>query len=228
MDFRKVFYSYQRQKRLLMKEKMLRLEQEKELISVRSLLDGENAERRRLSHELHDSLGGLFTMIKLDLEQLKNTSEQNGDRLNTALMLTNKSIDEMRRLAHNLMPESLERFGLRLVLEEFCKGNLKINFCFYGDERRFDNEIEINIYRIACELINNALKHAEATTINVQLIIGNDILSLTVQDDGRGFNMNDTKQGFITVRSRAGLIGADLFIYSKEDKGTEISIELRI
>jgi Signal transduction histidine kinase len=223
-----LFYRYQRQKRLRMKEKMLQLEQEKELVAARSLLEGENTERRRLSHELHDSLGGLLTMIKLDLEQLKNTVSQHGDHLNTALTLTNKSIQEMRRFVHTLMPESLARFGLRLVLEEFCQGSPQVNFCYYGDERRLGNEIEINIYRIACELINNALKHAEASTINVQLIIGDDILTLTVQDDGRGFSENETKQGFITVRSRAGLIGAELFIYSEEGKGSEISIELRI
>jgi signal transduction histidine kinase len=217
---------YQRQKRLRMKEKMHQLEQEKELIAARSLLEGENVERRRLSHELHDSLGGLLTMIKLALEQLKQSSTINGERLSAALILTNKSIQEMRRLAHSLMPESLARFGLRPVLEEFCEGNPLVNFCFYGENRRLDSEIEINIYRIACELINNALKHAKASVINVQLVIGNDILSLTVHDDGMGFDKNTEKQGLITVRSRVGLLGADLYLYSTVGKGTEISVEL--
>jgi len=135
---------------------------------------------------------------------------------------------DMMRFAHIMMPESMARFGLRLVLEEFCGGNPRINFCFYGDDCRLDKEIEINIYRIACELINNALKHAKSTVINVQLIIGKEILSLTVQDDGCGFDKKAVKQGLITVHSRAGLIGADLFIYSQEGKGSEISVELRI
>ena len=229
---------YQLQKRLHMKEKMRQLEQEKELIAARSLLEGENMERSRLSRELHDSLGGLLTMIKLDLEQLKRSASpqpslkekerpsQDNDRMNTALKLTNKSIEELHQLAHSLMPESLVRFGLRPVLEEFCEGNPQINFCFYGENRRFDNEIETNFYRIACELINNALKHASASVINVQLINRNDTLSLTVQDDGCGFDKSVAKQGLITVRSRAGLLGAELIIYTEEGKGTEITVEL--
>ena len=217
---------YQLQKRLHMKEKMLQLEQEKELIAARSLLEGENMERSRLSRELHDSLGGLLTMIKLDLEQLKQSASQDKDRLNTALRLTNKSIEELHQLAHSLMPESLIRFGLRPVLEEFCEGNPQINFCFYGENRRFDNEIETNFYRIACELINNALKHANASVINVQLINRNDTLSLTVQDDGCGFDKSVVRQGLITVRSRAGLLGAELIIYTEEGKGTEVTVEL--
>ncbi len=222
------FHRYQRQKRLRMKEKMHQLVQEKELVAAKSLLDGENAERGRLSHELHDGLGGLLTMIKLDLERMKQTVSENEQRLNTVINLTDKSIHEMRRLAHNLMPESLARFGLRPVLEEFCGGNPQVSFYFYGEERRFDADIEINLYRIACELINNALKHAEASIINVQLIIGEDNISLTVQDNGKGFYQEATSQGLITVRSRAEFIGATLQIYSEPGKGSEITVELRI
>ncbi len=218
---------YQRQKRLRMKEKMTQLIQEKELIAAKSLLDGENAERGRLSHELHDGLGGLLTMIKLDLEQMKQTVSENEQRLNCVINLTDKSIHEMRRLAHNLMPESLARFGLRPVLEEFCDGNPQICFYFFGEERRFDTDIEINLYRIACELINNALKHAEASVINVQLIIGEDNISLTVQDNGKGFYQEAASQGLITVRSRAEFINASLQIYSEPGKGSEITVELR-
>lgn len=222
------FHRYQRQKRLRMKEKMHQLEQEKELVAAKSLLDGENAERGRLSHELHDGLGGLLTMIKLDLERMKQSVSENEQRLNTVILLTDKSIGEMRRLAHNLMPESLARFGLRLVLEEFCAGCPEVNFYFYGEDRRLDSDAEINLYRIACELINNALKHAEATVINVQLIFGEDTISLTVQDDGTGFDQQLAKQGLITVRSRVELLGASLQIYSEPGRGSEITVELPI
>lgn len=217
---------YQRQKRLRMREKLVQLEQEKELVAAKSLLDGENAERGRLSHELHDGLGGLLTMIKLDLERMKQSVSENEQRLNTVIQLTDKSIHEMRRLAHNLMPESLARFGLRPVLEEFCGGNPQVCFYFYGEEKRLDTDIEINLYRIACELINNALKHAEATAINVQLIIGDDNISLTVQDNGKGFQPEAASRGLITVRSRAEFIGATLHIYSEPEKGSEITIGL--
>lgn len=221
-----LFYRYQRQKRLRMKEKMHQLEQENELVAAKSLLDGENAERSRLSYELHDGLGGLLTMIKLGLERMKQSVAGNEQQLNTVITLTDKSIHEMRRLAHNLMPESLSRFGLHPVLEEFCSGCSRVNFYFYGEDYRLDSDVEINLYRIACELINNALKHADATVVNVQLIMGEDTISFTVQDNGKGFDQQLAKQGLITVRSRVKLLGATLQIYSEPNRGSEITVEL--
>ncbi len=217
---------YQRQKQLRMKEVLKQLEQEKQLVAVEALLSGENQERGRLSRELHDGLGGLLTMAKLDLSKLRQEKEKEKDRLEHIIGLMDRSITEMRRLAHNLMPESLARFGLRPVLEEFCSGSSNVEFYFYGKERRLDKDVEINIYRIACELINNALKHAEATQINVQLIQADDSLSLTVQDDGKGFEGSAEGQGLTTVRSRAELLGATLNIVSGKGRGTEITIGL--
>ena len=217
---------YQRQKQLRMKEVLKQLEQEKQLVAVEALLSGENQERGRLSRELHDGLGGLLTMAKLDLSQLRQEKEREKDRLEHIIGLMDRSITEMRRLAHNLMPESLARFGLRPVLEEFCSGSSNVDFYFYGEERRLDKDVEINIYRIACELVNNALKHAEASQINVQLIQSDESLSLTVQDDGKGMEGAREGQGLVTVRSRTELLGATLNIVSGKGRGTEITVEL--
>ncbi len=217
---------YQRQKQLRMKEVLKQLEQEKQLVAVEALLSGENRERGRLSRELHDGLGGLLTMAKLDLSQLRQEKEKEKERLEHVIGLMDRSITEMRRLAHNLMPESLARFGLRPVLEEFCTGSSNVDFYFYGEERRLDKDVEVNIYRIACELINNALKHAEASQINVQLIQSDDSLSLTVQDDGKGMDGASEGQGLNTVRSRTELLGATLNIVSGKGRGTEITVEL--
>ncbi|SEG17838.1 tetratricopeptide repeat-containing sensor histidine kinase [Parabacteroides chinchillae] len=214
------------QKKELAEKRVEQLEQEKELVAAKSLLDGENQERGRLSRELHDGLGGLLTMAKLDLDKFRQEKETEKERLEHVISLMDRSITEMRRLAHNLMPESLARFGLYPVLEEFCAGSSSVDFYFYGKERRLDRDIEINIYRIACELINNALKHAEASQINVQLIQADDSLSLTVQDDGRGMGGSTEGQGLSTVRSRIELLGATLNIVSGKERGTEITVEL--
>lgn len=217
---------YQRQKRLRMQTQMEKLEQEKQLIAAEALLNGENHERARLSRELHDGLGGLLTMVKLDLGRLRQQTTPKIDNLDHALSLMDKSIYEMRRLAHNLMPESLVRFGLRPVIAEFCDSAPQIHFFFYGQEKRYSEKTEINIYRTTCELINNTLKHADASEINVQLIISDDKLSLTVQDDGKGFDPHDIREGLATVRSRVALLGATMQIYSAPNKGSEITIEL--
>lgn len=214
------------QKRLFAEQRVDQLEQEKQLVAVEALLSGENQERGRLSRELHDGLGGLLTMAKLDLSQLRQEKEKEKERLEHIIGLMDRSITEMRRLAHNLMPEALSRFGLRPVLEEFCAGSSNVDFYFYGEERRLNKDVEINIYRIACELINNALKHAEAGQINVQLIQSDDSLSLTVQDDGKGMDGTSEGQGLNTVRSRTELLGAILNIVSGKGRGTEITVEL--
>ncbi len=220
-----LLYRYQQQKQLRANEKIQQLEQEKQLVAAEALLDGENHERGRISRELHDGLGGLLTMAKLDLAQTNNTSCQD---LGNVTSLLDKSICEMRRIAHNLMPESLLRFGLKPILEEFSKGSDLIHFYFYGNENRLNEKIEINIYRIATELINNALKHANAAEINVQLIQSEEKLSLTVQDNGKGFNIENTHEGLSTVRARVELLGASMNVFSQANKGSEITIELNL
>jgi len=215
-------------KKELAEQRISELEKEKQLVAAESLLNGENHERGRLSKELHDGLGGLLTMAKLDLSQLKERMTNETDCVEHVITLMNQSIFEMRRMAHNLMPESLARFGLRPVLEEFCSNSTKINFHFFGTEKRLNEKEEINLYRIASELINNALKHADASEISVQLLFSEEYISLTVQDNGIGFKITDIREGLTTVRSRSELLGATVQIYSEPGKGTEITIEYKI
>lgn len=215
-----------RKKKELAEQHILQLEKEKLLIAAESLLKGEHHERIRLSRELHDSLGGLLTMVKLNLSRIKDEHKEIATELDPTILLMDRSIQEMRHLAHSLMPESLNRFGLKPVLEEFTQGSKLIHFYFFGEEKRLSEKIEINIYRIACELINNALKHANASEINVQLLISGTSISLTVQDNGIGFDSQNIKNGLATVRSRTELLGATLNIYSQPNKGTEIMVEI--
>lgn len=200
---------------------------EKKFVAAQALLNGENKERARIAKEIHDGLGGLLTMARLNLVQYEEATEKDPQKIKSSITILENSIKDMRRMAHNLMPESLSRFGLKPVLEDYCKGSEYIYFNFYGNERRFDEKIEINIYRIVCELINNALKHSGATKINVQLVISDDRLSVTVEDNGKGFDTKNSKY-LRTVRSRTDLIGATLDLISEEGNGTEINIEKKL
>src|SRR3546814_7280522 len=87
-----------------------------------------------------------------------------------------------------MMPESLLRYGLKVSLSDFCNAISSVEFHYFGSEQRLDSKLEILIYRSAHELVNNALKHGSAMQINVQLIQEEDRLSLTVQDNGQGFD----------------------------------------
>lgn len=216
-----LYNRYQRQKRLHSEQQMRSFETQKQLLAAEWLLDGENRERSRLSRELHDGLGGLLTMAKLKLSQA-NASQP-------AILLIDNAITEMRRVSSNLMPEMLGRFGLRPTLSEYCKSSQSVDIHFYGDDLRYDSSIEMNLYRIACELINNALKHAEASKINIQLITEQDRISLIAQDNGKGFDTSSSQgNGLSNIKNRVSLMGATLDIFSTLDQGTEITIELKI
>lgn len=213
---------YSIQKQLRAEERMIALEKEKQLLSAESLLNGENQERIRISRELHDGLGGILTMTKMEMCK--------SDQSSPMISLLDKAINEMRRISSNLMPEILGRYGLIPTIGEYCKSSAIINYHSYGEDIRYDLSIEMNFYRIACELINNALKHSMASTINVQIITEKNRISLTVQDNGKGFDTSSTASGngLSNIKNRVSLMGASIDIFSSEKSGTEITIELNI
>lgn len=219
-----LWWLYHKKQRQLSLMRIKQLEQQQQLMAAESLLEGENHERIRLSQELHDGLGGLLTMAKLGLEQTKHSISETGN----ALVLIEESITELRRISHNLMPQALSRFGLKKVIEEFCMSTSLVDFHFFGSNLRYSSKIEMNVYRIACELINNALKHSEAAKIDVQLMLTPESIDLTVIDNGRGFFYGDKQHGLTSVEQRCDLIGATIDILSSPNNGTEIAIRLTI
>jgi two-component system NarL family sensor kinase len=157
------------------------------------------------------------------------------DMYDHALGLLDTSIKELRNVAHNLIPETLFRYGIRQTLLDFCKGvdnpSLKVSFVFYGVEKRYDEKLEIVSYRIVQELVSNAVKYAEANEIAVQLVIEEGRLSITVQDNGKGFDPEATKQtsgkGLANIRSGVASFGGHFDLSSDHGKGTEATIEFK-
>jgi two-component system, NarL family, sensor kinase len=204
-------------------------------------LQGEESERRRLARDLHDGLGGLLSGVKLNLMNLKKgnytLTHEFENNFNNALNLLDNTIGELRRVAHNMMPESLVKFGLKDSLQDFCSqvnGGNKINiqFQFFGEGKRLDNSLENAVYRISQELINNSLKHAEANELIVHIIQDVSRIHLSVQDNGKGFNLDklDTAKsaGLKNIRARVESFNGTIDIVSVPGKGTEISVEFII
>jgi len=225
-------YKNQKQRQLLAAQRIKELEQEKQITATQSLLEGETIERARISRDLHDGLGGMLSVAKLKMASMKGNMtipEENVSSFNTALEMLDTSIKELRRVAHNLMPESLVKFGLNAALEDFCQSAGNVTYHFYGENRRPDENIEIASYRIASELVNNALRHSHADTINVQLVIDSSRLNLVVEDNGTGFNVEEAEakggHGLKNVRSRVTALGGRIDINSAPGNGSEIHIE---
>jgi two-component system NarL family sensor kinase len=221
-------------------QKILQLEKDRQLYAAHALLEGEEKERGRMSRDLHDGLGGMLSGIKLKLTNMKGNyviNQENADQFDHAINLLDTSINELRRVAHNMMPEALIKFGLKDALQDFCdqistNKNLSLRFNFFGEHKRFENSLEIALYRIAQELVNNALKHAKATEIIVQVVQEDNRIHLTVMDNGQGFDqskINDLKSsGLQNIKARVESFNGHIDIDSIPGKGTEIGVEFKI
>lgn len=220
-------------------QKIQQLEKDHQLIATHLVLQGEEAERSRLARDLHDGLGGLLSGIKLTLSNMKGNmvlSSESVTSYDKALGMLDSSIKELRRVAHNMMPEALVKFGLKDALSDFCHSlenkQIQINYQWFGIEKRFDQKLEIGLYRIAQELINNAFKHAQATELIVQLVQEENRASLTVQDNGKGFDtaiLRTSKgAGIANIRSRVESLNGTFDFASAIGKGTEVTVEFHL
>ena len=224
----------------IQQQRITELETEKQLAATEAVLKGEEQERSRLAKDLHDGLGGLLSGIKLQLGAMKGNlilSEANGLVFNNALNKLDESINEMRRVAHNMMPETLMKLGLKQALQDYCaylssSGNFLINSEFHGLEERMDSAAEISVYRIVQELLNNAIKHSGSTTILAQVMRAGNNLTITVEDNGQGFELHDAHTlktaGLRNVRSRVNYLNGKMDILTSLGKGTSVYIECKI
>jgi signal transduction histidine kinase len=216
----------------LQKQKIKELEREKQLVATQSLLEGETTERARISKDLHDGLGGMLSVVKLKIANMKGNmimSEEHVATFSGAIEMLDNSISELRRVAHNLMPESLMKYGLNPALTDFCNNIEIVKYHFFGTDRRLDDKLEVAIYRIVHELVNNAIKHAEASLINVQFILEANRVSIVVQDNGKGFDLkqvdDNDSSGLKNIRSRVTSFGGKLDLFSAPGNGTEVTVE---
>ncbi|RLD60085.1 MAG: hypothetical protein DRJ05_05300 [Bacteroidetes bacterium] len=231
----------QRQKRIIteknaavQKEKLKQLKKEKQVIALKSMMEGQENERSRMAKDLHDGLGGLLSSVKLHFNNTRteNKNLQQSADFNKALELLDTTSSEARKIAHNLMPEALKKFGLIDALRDFCNNIsssaiLNIDFQSYNMDKRLTDAKEIMIYRIVQELVNNIVKHAKASEAIVQLMCNDERLYLTVEDNGTGFDPEKIKMnsaGMSNIRSRVDFLNGSLEIDSSPGKGTTVNI----
>jgi len=212
-------------------KRLMALTEKERALRTASLLEGEESERNRISRELHDGLGQILTAIKFQAQSLP-PSEKRAELFD----LLDNAIDEVRLLSYNLMPRVLMDFGLNAALQKLVsqtaeRTNITIQFNNELDaERRFDEQLEIGIFRIAQEAMNNALKHAEASAIHLSLAERANTLYFTFSDNGKGFTLNSLthQNGLRNMQERAKLLGGTCTIETCQNKGTRIQVALPI
>ncbi len=233
-----LLYRNYRHKQKLQQQQIADLETEKKLMATEAVLKGEEQERTRLAQDLHDGLGGMLSGIKYSFNTMKGQlvmTAENTMAFERSMDMLDSSIGEMRRVAHNMMPEALVKFGLNTALKDFCNhinqsGALQLSYQSIGmEDAEIDTTTSITIYRIVQELINNTMKHAAAKSGLVQVSLLQQILSVTVEDDGRGFDPSlASGMGLRNVHNRVDFLKGTLDVKTEEGKGTSVHIEINL
>ncbi len=232
-------YRNYNQKKRLQQQRISELETEKKLTATEAVLKGEEQERTRLAKDLHDGLGGMLSGIKYSFQTMKGNlvlTPDNAMAFERSIDMLDSSIKEMRRVAHNMMPEALVKFGLDTALKDFCNdinqsGALQVSYQSIGMEgENVEQTTAITIYRIVQELINNTMKHAAAKTAIVQVSKEGSHINITVEDDGKGFDTALLKGvngiGWSNIQSRVEYLKGNLDVQSEPGKGTSVHIEI--
>jgi signal transduction histidine kinase len=235
-----LIYRTYRQKQELQQQQIMQLQNEKLLLATESILRGQEEERSRLAKDLHDGLGGLLSGVKFSLSNMKDNfivTPDNMAVLERSLDMIDTSIKELRRVAQNMMPEMLTKYGLDEAVKDYCNtinatGLIAVKYQSHGNLTDIDKPVQIIIYRIIQELLNNILKHAGATEAFVQLIREDKRLNIVVEDNGKGFDAslpeNNKGSGWTSIRSRVDYLRGQLDLHAEQGKGTLVNMEFRL
>jgi signal transduction histidine kinase len=205
---------------------------------LRSVFDGEEIERQRLSRELHDGIGQYLIALKLRIEGLLYTD---GPRMKKSIQevkeLFDKTIDEIRRISNNLMPAVLEAFGIKIAIRNLCTETsehtgIEFSFESSGELDQMHTNIKTYIFRIAQEAINNIVKHSSATRVVIRLSLDRDHVILEITDNGKGFDEETASRGMgngiHNMRERVDLLHGTIRINSVIEKGTDINVRIPV
>jgi len=241
-----VLYRNNRHKQSLQEERIRGMEQEQEIQHLKAIMEGEEQERARIARELHDGIGGMLAAIKMNFSSLQQqcapvlAGTGNGgnlERFAKIFDMLNETGSEIRETAHNLMPDILARHGLTEALQLYCDkinaGNrLYLKLRLQGQPGQLPEPLRLPVYRIVQELVQNILKHAEATNALIRLMQDADRLRILIRDNGKGFDAAApvvSGMGLENIRSRVQTLRGEMTVESTPETGTtvQITIDLR-
>jgi len=204
-----------------------------------AVVSAQDNERKRIAQDIHDSLGSVLSAAKLNLSGLEDDKSRftnaQKEKYETALGLLDDASSELRNISHNLMPATLLKLGLIAALQnlfdKISVTGVHINFTAHEVKDRLEEAIEISIYRIILELVNNVVKHAGATDVTVQLIKYPSYINITVEDNGRGFIYDQTAagtkgMGLNSISSRVEYLKGTMDIDLGKGTGTTVMIDI--
>jgi signal transduction histidine kinase len=196
-----------------------------------STITTQEEERKRIAKDLHDEVGSKLNVIHLNLFRLKKVAStpELATTVTEIFTVINEAINTTRRIAHDLLPPTLESFGLKEAIKELCDSYLNVEGVTFRfevmqhEDRKIDKVVEVNIFRVIQELVSNSLKHAAASEISIRLALSSSALRLEYRDNGKGFDNTLLKRkhglGMYNIDSRMSMIKATFHLESQPNKG---------
>lgn len=228
------------QKQRLQLQRAKTTKQQQQVEQLKAVIDGEEKERSRIGRQLHDDIMVQLSIVKMSMEALpmEYPGIKDVQSYKNIVQQVQHTSRQLRQTAHNLMPDALLEEGLISAVLYFCRNielmtGIKILFQHYGIIPSLSSDLEISIYRIIQELMQNVIKHAEATNALVQLNYLEGILSITVEDNGVGMKEQDNsteenKMGLRSIRTRLKAMAGSIEIHPCTPHGTSVNIELSL
>lgn len=207
-----------------------------EEMAIKAVVEGEERERHRIANELHDGLGQYLSAANMHLSTVYSDSgslPESSDRsFKTGLQMLEHAISETRSISHNLLPKAIQDYGLKLALESLVNEmqstqDISIYLFQKYEYDTIPRNIQINLFRIIQEALNNAIKHSGSTTININLVYSESELICTVEDNGTGFdptNVENEGLGLQSMKTRVAAMSGNIDIDSKDNSGTLITV----
>jgi signal transduction histidine kinase len=201
--------------------------------SFRVIIEATEKERKRVAEDLHDGLGQLLSTAKLNLTAIETDDIEENKNLNTSIAIIDEACQEIRHISHNMMPGTLIRLGLVSAVKEQARkinasGKILVTVSVSGFETRMDESREIALYRVIQELLNNAIRYANATDVEIKLEQLADGYLFSIKDNGKGFDPKVLELGkgigWRNIRSRVDLLQGNIDLKTAPGKGTVLNI----
>ena len=231
----------ERENRLLTEEKIRRHGIEQKIKSY-AIINGQEKERKRVAAEIHDGIGQMLTSLRMKLEQIEDRTETPDPEVLMVNHMLTRLITETRRICSDLLPSVLEDFGLHSAIEDLVKtckdADRKLEFLLDTNLRqtKLSRELEISVYRILQEGLNNVIKHSQASRVEIYIDDSGEYLNLMIKDNGKGFyydsqqlhlkNLARKMNGIRGMKERAELLGGTFTISAEPGKGAIIELEI--
>jgi signal transduction histidine kinase len=225
--------------RMISQQKIQKLEDEKKIMMARNIVEGQEEERKRIAQDLHDGLGVILSATKMQFSSLGSEFATEHPTVVKAIRLLEQATGEVRRISHNMMPGLLTKLGLWEAIEDMFDeineiDEIRANIEIEGERLRLPENVEIMLYRIIQEMVNNTMKYAKATGIDLSIIISDQYIIMNYKDDGIGFDVDEKlgsggkSLGLKSIESRVVFLNGELKMESAPGKGVNYLIKVPV